>query len=721
MFIEKIYIDTFGKLSGTELILGEGVNIIEGANESGKSTIASFIKFIFYGVTSKEKARMLSWRTGSAAGSITVSTNEGKFRIERAIVGRREALQLINAETGMPIKDAFDNTTPGELFFGVDADMFEATAFVSQLGGISPASRGGKLHEGIENILFSADESVNTDKALAKLDAARAALLHKNEKGGKLYDLEIACAEAESELSRAIKNNKELLEKKAQHDDSIKKLQSARKKAEELSKKAEQFEIRSLLSLFKKKHQTKNTLNEISQKLENTNDNSIYIEKLKEYKNTIAAINAEISELEEKKAAAEADIVYSDKLDEYEERGGREELKAQKSAHKTKGIVLIVLATLFLLAGLGGLALGALPIMLHKPAAEGLIALGAVLTAVSVTSYIFAAREYKLAGKITADFNFDELDAIVSNNEKAREASRFISVTLEGARERLNEIYTELSSEFNIAGEMIDGQLEIMYDGNKRREALEAEYDKEQTIFSQLNAQLRAYDEDELLQRLDESLDLSEIDASQIPEMRREADFSSKAADVLEKNCLELEKSLVALSATAIDPKEAGDKLELLKLTHQSLYKKHAAYLLAYNSLINAGEKLRASISPRLAADAAGLFSNVTDGKYSELGVGSDFEMAAQTESGNKPLDLLSAGTKDAAYLCLRMSLISLLYKKEFPPMVFDESFSRQDNTRIVRLIKLIHTHYKQSLIFTSNGREAEIMKKIGVFNHINL
>ena len=60
MIIEKIQIHSFGKLEDFTLTLDEGVNIIEGPNESGKSTIAACIRFIFYGSTAKEREQLAS-------------------------------------------------------------------------------------------------------------------------------------------------------------------------------------------------------------------------------------------------------------------------------------------------------------------------------------------------------------------------------------------------------------------------------------------------------------------------------------------------------------------------------------------------------------------------------------------------------------------------------------------------------------------------------------
>ena len=71
MKIIEINIKCFGKLRDFVLKPGEGVNIIYGRNESGKSTIMAFIKAMFYGLESGEKRRQYQpWSGGQPSGSI---------------------------------------------------------------------------------------------------------------------------------------------------------------------------------------------------------------------------------------------------------------------------------------------------------------------------------------------------------------------------------------------------------------------------------------------------------------------------------------------------------------------------------------------------------------------------------------------------------------------------------------------------------------------------
>ena len=178
MYIEKIQIERFAGLSNREYIFGRGVNIIEGDNESGKSSIAAFIRFIFYGFQSRsgERERYLSCTHGCAAGALFFHTEQGFFCIERSVFPTadlrqgaactfRENLRVMDQSTHTQLRFS---EQPGEYFFGVNAEVFSSSAFVGQLGCASLS--GTSLRQAIENILFSADTDVNTQKALKKLD-----------------------------------------------------------------------------------------------------------------------------------------------------------------------------------------------------------------------------------------------------------------------------------------------------------------------------------------------------------------------------------------------------------------------------------------------------------------------------------------------------------------------------------------------------------------------
>lgn len=174
--------------------------------------------------------------------------------------------------------------------------------------------------------------------------------------------------------------------------------------------------------------------------------------------------------------------------------------------------------------------------------------------------------------------------------------------------------------------------------------------------------------------------------------MKRLADFCEKSSASLEVAANTTEKELAGLYPVSENPAKLSDRFEALKRERESLRAKHAAYLLAYDKLVEASENLRRSVSPRLSADASKLLGAVTGGKYTEVGVGGELELSALTESGTKSINSLSTGTRDAAYLCLRFALTRLIFTKCTPPMIFDESFAHIDDKRLAILLRIVAT-----------------------------
>ncbi len=724
MYIEKIHIDTFGKLSELDIELEDGLNIIEGPNESGKSTLAAFIKFILYGIPSKERERALSWKSGGAAGSITFVSDDGKqkFRVERAIIGNREAAQLIDVNTNLPIKNIPSSMSIGEFLFSVDSDMFSATAFVSQLdkNGGGSAVGGSKVSEGIENILFSADENVNTQKAISKLDSARAMLLHKNEKGGLLHEIKDECAAYELRLATASEGHKEIAELEGQLSDSREKLSEASAKSTAATEKAEKCEASIMLRLFEKAKGLRQEMKLLQEKMARLSPEEL--SKKGDLERTIANLNILREEADKLKNRDRTTAPESDPyLEEYIHRGGRQGLEHEVLLLRTHGKTFFVIGLLVFILGLAMLAVGSLPLLIQSSPKILLIAAGAVVMAGGITLFIVSARKSSMARTLDEAFDFDFLDSVLAERRAAEEAEEFARLTAESAEMRYCEARTEAEKKYGCDTELLEEKLTALTKMQTEYNDIQISYDKHLLLLGQIEEQLRTYNEEELRAKVGEEFPGNDTDSENLQALRREAEFFSKQTAVLEKRCNEIEKALAGLYPTVENPTTLSEKLSELRAKCEELSKKHAAYKLAYEKLGEASDNLRAGVSPKLAGDAARLMAHITAGKYKELGVGSNLDMTVNTEGGLKSISVLSAGTKDAAYLCLRLALVSLLYRENLPPMIYDEAFSRQDNDRLSSILKLIKIGSAQSIVFTSNGREAAVAENLGHFNLIRL
>ena len=75
MIIKSIYINQFGCLKGERLEFANGINVISLPNESGKSTIAEFIRVMLYGVNSlrfNQRKKYMPFGFTSMGGEMTV-------------------------------------------------------------------------------------------------------------------------------------------------------------------------------------------------------------------------------------------------------------------------------------------------------------------------------------------------------------------------------------------------------------------------------------------------------------------------------------------------------------------------------------------------------------------------------------------------------------------------------------------------------------------------
>ena len=226
MIIEKIVVRSFGILKDMTLEFSDTVNVIEGQNEAGKSTVAAFIKYMLYGFdisesenAVSERRKRISWDTGMAQGSMYIRAKGKRYLINRSTVmvsdtprpTYRDEASIVDLETGSP---AFGKLSAGEVFFGVDRELFDNTAFIGQIkdSGIDE----GSVRESIENILFSGNEKLNNRRAAQRISEKMETLLHKSGKGGAIYDLAGKRDELEERFHASSEDNKKILSKETE-------------------------------------------------------------------------------------------------------------------------------------------------------------------------------------------------------------------------------------------------------------------------------------------------------------------------------------------------------------------------------------------------------------------------------------------------------------------------------------------------------------------------
>lgn len=137
MIIKECYIENFGIFHQQKFSFTNGFHLINEKNGWGKSTLAAFLKAMFYGLNYpsstklEERTRYQPWQGGIYGGWIIFETQGISYKIIRFFRENKAAdeFELYNMTTNLPSKDY--SAQIGEELFGIDCDSFERSIFVS--------------------------------------------------------------------------------------------------------------------------------------------------------------------------------------------------------------------------------------------------------------------------------------------------------------------------------------------------------------------------------------------------------------------------------------------------------------------------------------------------------------------------------------------------------------------------------------------------------------
>lgn len=180
MKIENIKINSFGTLKNKEINLDKNVNIIYGKNESGKSTLLTYIKTAFYGISKNKNGKQISdfdkykpWSGEKFSGKIKYTLDDGnKYEIFRDFNKKNAKIYNDNLED---ITKQFNmDKKEGSQFFleqvGLDENMFTSTIMSGQQEVKLNEQQQNVLVQKIANIAGTGDSNLSYNKAKEKLN-----------------------------------------------------------------------------------------------------------------------------------------------------------------------------------------------------------------------------------------------------------------------------------------------------------------------------------------------------------------------------------------------------------------------------------------------------------------------------------------------------------------------------------------------------------------------
>jgi len=687
--IDNIDIAAFGGIANKSISLGSGVNLISAPNEGGKSTLAAAIMFALYGfrgrsqsVLENPKKKYMPWSGAAASGALTLGGDK-RLRVQRSVQGNKETAACTDLVTGASL---YTGAVFGEEILGISAETFEKTSFFSTL--TPPDSKDEPLAAMLQNLMFSADEQVSGEKAVKTLNA------YKNSLKGRAGSGLIPRLETEEQLleERLVKEKAASAEYDELQSD-IKRLNTA------IAEKDAEADRAEAARLNLQKYQAACTLQEyIALKEKNAAAQSA-LENAAGKDLDMEHINRCRAVKEEEKRAAERCDRLKAQLVATENTGGAGDdisaLAARLNKSKRNAVVFWAVGAVLLLAGVAMLALS-----LTVPAiAVAVLGVACGVAGVALNSSAGSKAKKKGYSSLSALNTAAELIPL----RRAEQAASVNSVKQQlSAAEAEYRALVDQASALSAYGD-IDAMFSKYVEASKLRTIAEgaaaslADFEKRHDIAA--------------LEQLAVGATAPEKSAQQIETEYR---FATQAAKMLRDKLTPKQARLQYLNTAGYDPAAVETALIWKRKELAEAQLKYNALLMAIEELEAADNEMKASISPRIATVAGKYFAAATGGKYTELELDTRLFMSYGSENGIKSAEYLSAGTRDAAYLCLRLALVDMIHGGKKVPLVLDDAFGRMDDTRLKALMDVLCRSGHQLIITSCNGREERALKELG-------
>ena len=309
MKINKIKINAFGKIKNKEINLENTINLIQGKNEAGKSTLIKFILNSFYGISKNKKGKEYSdfekytpWLGEEFSGKIEYELdNKEKYEIFRDF--KKKNPQIFNDKMEDISKQFNIDKTKGNEFFyeqtKIDENLFTSTILVNQQEVKLENKEQTMLIQKIANLVGTGEDNVSYKRAIDRINRRQLEEIgteRSREKPINLISKKIEELRQEKEFLEKYKEMQyELEEEKNEKEEKINKLENENEILKEIklikeNKKIEEEKIKLKENIIKENNEKINSIKNEKNKIEE-NKKKINIEKnnekIKKQKNKI--------------------------------------------------------------------------------------------------------------------------------------------------------------------------------------------------------------------------------------------------------------------------------------------------------------------------------------------------------------------------------------------------------------------------------------------------
>ncbi len=717
---------TFAGLNESRLELEPGLNIIEGANESGKSTWCAFLRAMLYGIPTRErdtkerpaeKNLYRPWSGAPISGRLELEADGREITVERS--GTDSApLRSLRAYTSGGGDAGLTAENIGEKLTGASREVFERSAFVS-----SPPLPSGsaELEARILATVSSGDESANASAAEARLREWQRRLRYNRR--GEIPELEGEI----NALRREADECRETADLIDSFEAELREASAREKELEDLLKRmgsAESAAARKELAAAKER------LENIERELRNIEENVLpegcpSTGELRSLEGRVTAerdaaaarlggLDAELSELDRRIFAAVDRAQHAHgALPNAETLAGRataaerdlaEARRLEASASDRTPRRFAILAALL---GLAAVCCFVSVLFVRSNAPIFCGAAAAVCCLVFAVLARESTRKRKLSRasleELLRGWGADSPDALREFVEDTRSAEirraecAGRAAGLEGEPSPAEDELEALTGE---RGQPLDA-LRTLISWSEKRDALQVGAREARAAIDALKSSVLAKSAGESEEDVPEAEVFSGV-------TREDADAELKSLRLgisgLRSDIARAEGHLGGRDAAIIDEKRGRLEERLAELE-----RRFRAIDTALEALRRAGDELRSRFSPALGKETARILGELTGGRYDRVAVSREFKPEAGREAS--PLRSgaqLSRGTSDQLWFALRLAVAHTVLPDD-TPLILDDAFVTFDDGRLEEALRLLEreAETRQILLFTCHSREA--------------
>ena len=649
---------SFGKLKGCQAEFVPGLNIIHSPNESGKSTLASFLRVMLYGLSTRErgaaadKNRYAPWHGGAMEGRLELTHEGSDITLTRDTARANSPMgrfRAVYTGTDEPYPD-LDGANCGETLTGVPREVYERSAFIRQSG--IAVDQDAELEKRIAALITTGEESASFSEVVAALKKQLNA--RKHNKTGAIPRLE---AELEGEQATLVRTRSLTAEKNA-----------SEAQLDELGAKLETLKEELTLHDRADKYEKALALSQARRESEKAESEAILFETM---------LKADRTPARETLLDARSQLRL---LNDAEEQLEEAKLALQDAEQRPVPQVKMPIFQYVLFAAYFAL----IAVLLLPYGSEQLKMAAAACTAVVTSVLVFFGyrlKRQRFVARSGHDAAVQEAKAAVTVSAAAHES-----------------VGAKLCGLLSIADAAQAGN--IIESAMAKLDKLDALQKAAQEAL--LRCELLAHGTDESAERCERPVQSRE-------ELAREAAELDAQMRELQRRIDRIDGAL--RDCGGMDELEASIGEKEHRLTE--LQAEYEAIALAMDALERANGELQSRFSPELGKRAAEYFAALTGGKYESVLLDRSFGASAAEvgspvarESGS-----LSQGAADQLYFAVRLAICDLLLGENVP-LVLDDALTNFDDTRCAAALELLAEKGKrqQILLFTCQSREAQLL-----------